>query len=257
MSSSSSLSSARKRRVGSQNTVQNPPASVRDSNTARLQRNNSVSQESVSNNQRGPSMNIPSNEEQSTRAPMNPAQLLMQHDYRIFQLEKLVKSMHEELLKDSTSVKTKGVNNDVNMDEIKHAVSDSIYESSKLKEIVSEETKNSIEQSYDFDSFYDNLQKLSDENQVLKDTIISNQKYMNEMNTVILKLLNEFRELNNLIKEKHTVLETINEVEETIDNNSSKENENDEEQEEVEEVEEEVEEDENDDEPDNESEEEQ
>ena len=235
MSSSSSLSSARRRRVGSQQVVQNPPASVREIPGGRMQ---NVPQERpgarVNNGQ--PSMNIPPNavENANGRPAVNPSQLLMQHDYRLFQIEKLVKTIHENTSKEepltnnestrssgpSTSDSNVNVNFDtkVDMDEIKGAVSESIYTSDKWKAQMQDEARKCIEASYDFDTFFENLQKVSQENQTMKDTLVSNQKYINEMNSVLIKLLSEFRDLQNIIKDfKLPVLETIQEVEELID----------------------------------------
>jgi plasmid maintenance system antidote protein VapI len=106
------------------------------------------------------------------------------------------------------------------MDEIKLAVSDSIYESSKLKEMVSNEARISIESAYDFDTFFENLQKLSLENQLLKDNVISNQKYLNDLNGVVFKLLEEFRNLTSLVQNiKPDTIETISKVEQVLEIN--------------------------------------
>ena len=151
MSSSSSLSSARRRRVGSQNTVQNPPASVRDATTARLQRTANMQQQNMQQqnmqqqqnaqqqNMRqsniASSMQIPANESMGQRQSVNPAQLLLQHDYRLFQIEKLVKSMHDNISNDEgKTTMASGDNQEINMEEIKVAVSNSMYESERLKE---------------------------------------------------------------------------------------------------------------------------
>ncbi len=275
MSSSSSLSSARRRRVGAQQTVQNPPSSVRDVRGARLQQEQAktmqqhqrvqppMQQQSMQQQQRvqppmqqqsmqqpqqqrmssqanmqqqantqsssvqgrgsniASSMSIPHNTTETNGRPVvNPAQLLMQHDYRLFQIEKLVKSIHENTSKDDVDQESQEANvkPKVNMEEIKGAVSESIYESEKLKMFVQEEVRNAIEVSYDFDSFFENLQKVSNENNALKDTIMSNQKYINEMNGVLLKLLTEFRELHSIVRTiKPSLLETIDEAEELID----------------------------------------
>lgn len=268
MSSSSSLSSARRRRVGAQQTVQNPPASVRDVRGARLQQEQAKTIQQMQqqqqrmqppnsmqppqqqrtqapNNMHQPSsmqqqsnmqtsttpgrggniassMSIPPNTTESNGRPVvNPAQLLLQHDYRLFQIEKLVKSIHENTSKEEMEEQVSKEPNakpKVNMEEIKGAVSESIYESEKLKMFVQEEVRSTIEASYDFDSFYENLQKVSDENSALKDTIMSNQKYINEMNSVLLKLLTEFRELHSIVRTiKPSILETIDEAEELID----------------------------------------
>jgi len=277
MSSSSSLSSARRRRVGAQQTVQNPPSSVRDVRGARLQheqaktmqqqqrmqppmqqqsiqqqpmQQQSMQQQRMSSHPnmqqqanmqsssaqgRGSniasSMSIPPNTTETNGRPVvNPAQLLLQHDYRLFQIEKLVKSIHENTSKEELGQESKDPNAKpkVNMEEIKGAVSESIYESEKLKKFVQEEVRNTIEASYDFDSFYENLQKVSNENSALKDTIMSNQKYINEMNSVLLKLLTEFRELHSIVRTiKPSILETIDEAEELIDEHKKESEDND------------------------------
>jgi len=272
MSSSSSLSSARRRRVGAQQTVQNPPSSVRDVRGARMQQEQaktmqqqqrmqppiqqqSIQQQSIQQ-QRMPSqpimqqqanmqsssaqgrgsniassMSIPPNTTETNGRPVvNPAQLLLQHDYRLFQIEKLVKSIHENTSKEELDQESKDpiAKPKVNMEEIKGAVSESIYESEKLKKFVQEEVRNTIEASYDFDSFYENLQKVSNENSALKDTIMSNQKYINEMNSVLLKLLTEFRELHSIVRTiKPSILETIDEAEELIDEHKKESEDND------------------------------
>jgi hypothetical protein len=256
--------------VGAQQTVQNPPASVRDVRGARLQQEQAKTIQQMPqqqqrmqppnsmqppqqqrtqapNNMQQPSnmqqqsnmqtsttpgrggniassMSIPPNTTESNGRPVvNPAQLLLQHDYRLFQIEKLVKSIHENTSKEEMEEQVSKEPNanakpKVNMEEIKGAVSESIYESEKLKMFVQEEVRSTIEASYDFDSFYENLQKVSDENSALKDTIMSNQKYINEMNSVLLKLLTEFRELHSIVRTiKPSILETIDEAEELID----------------------------------------
>jgi DNA repair exonuclease SbcCD ATPase subunit len=297
MSSSSSLSSARRRRVGAQQTVQNPPSSVRDVRGAKLQQqvqqqmqqqqlqqqqmqqqqlqqqqmqqqqlqqqqmqqqqlqqqqmqqqqlqqpqvqqrniqqtsnvksSNMQQTNTQSRNNASSSMNIPSNPNESVgngRSPVNPAQLLLQHDYRLFQIEKLVKTIHENTSKEEEKDENRvnNTNMTIDMNEIKGEVSASMYESDKLKTVIKDEVRSVIEQSYDFDSFFENLQKLSEENSMLKDTIMSNQKYINDMNSVLIKLLSEFREVQSIIKNfKPTVLETIEEAEEIIENNSKK-----------------------------------
>ena len=159
MSSSSSLSAARRRRVGGQQTVQNPPSSVRDVATSRLQnngqhniQNNIQERPQMRQNTGAPSMNIPSSSEQvNARQNVNPSQLLMQHDYRLFQIEKMVKTIHENTSKDEddsnvSKVSTPIVNDSVieakiDMDEIKGAVSDSIYESDKLQKFIHQEER--------------------------------------------------------------------------------------------------------------------
>ena len=131
-------------------------------------KNNIASTMQIPNNG-DPSMQNPANAD-GQRSAVNPAQLLLQHDDRLFQIEKLVKSLHENSSKDGNNLDaSSGDNQEINMEEIKIAVSNSMYESERLKEIVSNEDKNSIESAYDFDSFYDNLQRISSENQTMKD----------------------------------------------------------------------------------------
>ena len=275
MSSSSSLSSARRRRVGAQQSVQNLPISSRDArpqgnpqgnphqgnpqqgnpqgrinNQQPVQRQQNIQRQQPGQNQRpvqnqqpgqNPQLqsrdprergnvrmnnNMPvsgTNEPEPARPQLNPAQLLMQHDYRLFQMEKMVKTLH-----DNTSNPTDAgtIDQDVvvperhepiNMEEIKGAVSESIYASDKLSNIVKEVAAATIESSYDFDSFFNNLQLLSRENQSLKDNLLSHQKYTNEMNMVLLKMLSEFREFQGLLKVNPSILATITEAEELIE----------------------------------------
>jgi hypothetical protein len=290
MSSSSSLSSARRRRVGAQQSVQNLPISSRDArppvnphgnpqqgnpqqgnpqqgnpqqgnpqqgnpqgrinNQQPVQRQQNIQRQQPGQNQRpvqnqqpgqNPQLqsrdprergnvrmnnNMPvsgTNEPEPARPQLNPAQLLMQHDYRLFQMEKMVKTLHDNTSK-TTDVGT--IDQDVvvqerhepiNMEEIKGAVSDSIYASDKLSTIVKEVAAATIESSYDFDSFFNNLQLLSRENQSLKDNLLSHQKYTNEMNMVLLKMLSEFREFQGLLKVNPSILATITEAEELIE----------------------------------------
>ena len=163
------------------------------------------------------------NESEPARPQLNPAQLLMQHDYRLFQMEKMVKTLHDNTSK-PTDIGT--IDQDVvvperqdpiNMEEIKGAVSESIYSSDKLSTIVKEVAAATIESSYDFDSFFNNLQLLSRENQSLKDNLLSHQKYTNEMNMVLLKMLSEFREFQGLLNVNPSILATITEAEELIE----------------------------------------
>lgn len=243
MSSSSSLSAARRRRVGGQQTVQNPPSSVRDVAASRLQnngqhniQNNIQERPNMRQNTGAPSMAIPPSAEQlNARQNVNPAQLLMQHDYRLFQIEKMVKTIHENTSKDEDDsnvskvvdpiVNESVVEAKIDMDEIKGAVSESIYQSDKLQKFIHQEARSCMESSYNFDTFFEGLQKLDQENRLMKDTLLSNQKYINDMNSSLIKLLGEFRELQSVIKDfKAPVLDTIQEVEALIDtsNNSDK-----------------------------------
>ena len=178
-------------------------------------------------------MNIPPSSEQvNARQNVNPSQLLMQHDYRLFQIEKMVKTIHENTSKDDddnivSKVSTPIVNDSVveakiDMDEIKGAVSDSIYESDKLQKFIHQEARSCMESSYNFDTFFENLQKLDQENRLMKDTLLSNQRYINDMNSSLIKLLGEFRELQSVIKDfKAPVLDTIQEVEDLIDTSNN------------------------------------
>jgi hypothetical protein len=199
MSSSSSLSSARRRRVGAQQVV-NPHPTVSSSSQlseAASRRNNTEAPSGVGSN----SQNI------SSRQPVNPTQLLMQHDYRLFQVEKLIKSINntanegvEEKNLTKSSVELKDNFPKVDMNEVKREVQQTILRSNELKNSIEGYTKNTIEQNYDFNSFFTNLESLSKENKNLQELVVSNQKYINDLNSNLLLLMTDFRRLQNDIK---------------------------------------------------------
>ena len=130
MSSSSSLSSARRRRVGAQQVV-NPHPTVSSSSQlseGASRRNNTEAPSGVGSN----SQNI------SSRQPVNPTQLLMQHDYRLFQVEKLIKSINntpnegvEEKNLTNSSVELKDNFPKVDMNEVKREVQQTILRSNE------------------------------------------------------------------------------------------------------------------------------
>merc|ERR1711871_734736 len=87
-------------------------------------------------------------------------QLWMQHDFRLFQMEKMVKSLSEKNGDYSlrTSVNETSFNGDgLNVDEIKVEVQKNILQSNELKNSVVDFAKTAIENDYDFDSFFENL----------------------------------------------------------------------------------------------------
>ena len=220
MSSSSSLSSARRRRVGSQPVV-NPHPTVSSSSqlSENAARRNLVQQEQINNN-------IPSEQYDNERPVMHPTQLLMQHDFRLFQMEKMVKSLSEKNGDQTfkTVVHESSLNGDgLNVDEIKLEVQNNILQSNELKNSVVDFAKTAIENDYDFDSFFENLQKLSEENRRLNDIIANNQTYMNNLNTTVLHLLTDFRsiqkELSDLKINKEHFDTDVNNVELLINEN--------------------------------------
>ena len=153
MSSSSSLSSARRRRVGATPVVQPHPTLSSSSQLS----DNSVKR-STSDLQNPNSL-----QQMQTGAPrnvVNPTQLLMQHDYRLFHMEKLIKSIHSENNSDSSEMKNdQNIQSPkVNMNEIKKDVQQTILRSNELKNSIEGYAKNAIESSYDFNSFFANLE---------------------------------------------------------------------------------------------------
>lgn len=223
MSSSSSLSSARRRRVGSQPVV-NPHPTVSSSSqlSENAARRNLMQQEQINSSQ-SEQYNINDSNE---RPVMHPTQLLMQHDFRLFQMEKMVKSLSEKNGDQTfkTVVNESSLNGDgLNVDEIKLEVQNNILQSNELKNSVVDFAKTAIENDYDFDSFFENLQKLSEENRRLNDIIANNQTYMNNLNTTVLHLLTDFRsiqkELSDLKINKEHFDTDVNNVELLINEN--------------------------------------
>jgi hypothetical protein len=219
MSSSSSLSSARRRRVGSQPVV-NPHPTVSSSSqlSENAARRNLMQQEQINSSQ-SEQYNINDSNE---RPVMHPTQLLMQHDFRLFQMEKMVKSLSEKngdhTLKSVNETSFSG--DGINVDEIKVEVQKNILQSNELKNSVVDFAKTAIENDYDFDSFFENLQKLSEENRRLNDIIANNQTYMNNLNTTVLHLLTDFRsiqkELSHLKINKEQIDTNVSNVEAII-----------------------------------------